>query len=578
MAKRNKQRQPTKKAAGDQRLANVERAQQKASRQPDRTEYGNIWHSTVNMVRDSEPMPSFSRLEIHRLDEWCKKCLMKEPFLAGFVNKLVSGHANRGWSLNGGKRIVAQTAAMLHRADPTTIRLDDGRVFLDEFRSAGWRQFSKRKILSYITRCAGSYTELQYRLEPRFQTTGWSLSQVVNLYNMDTSKVEYTDDPLYPIRYDGSAEWPAAAYYQLVASPMDSSDFYSYGLSPLYRCIRLAQLMVNISDWELGTLADDFVDAVLLLNGATDEEFNAAMKARTLVQANGNKAKRAAVLGSTDPSMPLTADVLHLREKPASLDDFTGRLYMLLQGYAVNLGYGLGHFMESPFGALLGRSGTEVDAAQRTTAEAGGNDYHLEDQGAMNRYVMPANIEFLYDDQSVDERANAEINEIRARTITELFLAQRLADDYKGGEYQGFARGRGNNLGTPEQFRQLMVDWGIVPPEWTESEEDVNITDVEQARMRDRVLAMPGVHRFMLGVESGQYRDDAIVRYHYNPETDVHGQTTIVPSVAALLAEQSRTFPIGQVRAATKTTKKVRKLLDKATDDAKAIAEVVANG
>ena len=572
-------RGPVKANEDDQLLDLVERKAQRSTRQPDREAYHNIWYSTVNMVSEMGPMPSFTRQNVTLIDDWCRKCLMREPYLAGFISKITSAHANRGWSLYGGKRIVNATAEMLHRFDPATVRMDDGRVFVDEFRSAGWRKASKRKSLSFLTRNAGTFVEIQYRMEPRFTLNGWQLSAVTNLYNMDSSKVEYTNDPLYPIRYDGSADWPAAAYYHLVSSPFDTSEFYDYGLSPLYRCIRLAQLMVNISDWELGTLADDFVDSVLLLNGATDEEFNAAMKARSVVQANGNKAKRAAVMGSVDPSVPLTADVLHLREKPATLDDFTGRIYMLLQGYAVNLGYGLGHFMESPFGALLGRSGNEIDVAQRTTAEAGGNDYHLEDQGMLNK-IVPAGIEFLYDEQDVDDRADAELTEIRAKTISELFLAQRLADDYKGGEYQGFARGRGNNLGTAEQFKQLMVDWQIVPPEWTESEEDVNITDVEQTRMRERALAHPGVHRFILGVENGTHRDDAIVRYHYNPEKDMHEHTTVVPSVMAMLEGQARTVVMGSPKPVDRVTdsqiKQARRQLLKRREDAKSIAGVIS--
>ena len=561
----------------DQLLTHVERSTQRSSRQPPREIYQNLWYSTVSMVSELGPFPSFDRQSIDRLDEWCRNCLMKEPYLAGFISKVVSAQANRGWSLFGGKRIVNATAEIFHRFDPATVRLDDGRVFVDEFRSAGWRRASKRKALSYITRCKGAFVEIQYRLEPRFTLNGWQLSAVTNLYNMDTSKVEYTNDPLYPIRYNGSEDWPAAAYYHLVSSPLDKSEFYDFGLSPLYRCIRLAQLMVNIGDWEIGTLADDFVDSILLLNGANDEDFNTAMKARSIVQANGNKAKRAAVLGNTDPSMPLTADLLHLREKPASLDDFTGRIYMLLQGYAVNLGYGLGHFMESPFGALLGRSGNEVDAAQRSTADAGGNDYHLEDQGMLNK-IVPAGIEFLYDEQDVDDRANAELTEIRAKTIADLFLAQRLAEDYAGKELKDFARGRGNNLGTAEQFKQLMVDWQIVPPEWTESEEDVNITDVEQTRLREKALSHPGVHRFILGVESGTYRDDAIVRYHYNPEKDMHEQATVVPSVMAMLEGQKRTMVMGAPvnRATDAQRKEARRQLLKRRDDAKAIAEVIS--
>ncbi len=280
-------REPVKVNADDQLLDLVERKVTKTSRQPDRDMYHNIWTSTLSMVSEMGPMPSFDKMNVDRLDEWCRKCLMKESYLSGFLAKITSAQANRGWSLYGGKRIVNATAEIFHRFDPATVRMDDGRVFVDEFRSAGWRRAAKRKSLSYLTRCKGTFVEIQYRMEPRFTLNGWQLSAVTNLYNMDSSKVEYTGDPLYPIRYDGSADWPAAAYYHLVSSPFDTSEFYEYGLSPLYRCIRLAQLMVNISDWELGTLADDFVDSVLLLNGATDEEFNADAGVWKTIQRGG---------------------------------------------------------------------------------------------------------------------------------------------------------------------------------------------------------------------------------------------------------------------------------------------------
>lgn len=562
-------------------IAAVERVAQASSRQPRNTgDLSGFWHSTVQWVREMGDMPDMGRCG--ELDRWCRDRLFAEPYLAGFFSKVVTAQANRGWSINGGKRTVNATAALLHRFDPVSVRLPSGYVYTDAYKAAGWRKAQKRKIFSYLTRNAGAFTEIQYRLEPRFTRNGWSLSQVSNLYNMDSGKTQWTGDPLFPIEYAGSKPWPAPSFYHLVAMPLDQEEHYNIGLSPLYRCINLAKLMVSISEWETGSLAPDLLDSLLILNGTTPEQFNEAMKARLTVGNQGNRAKRAGVLGSDDPDNKIDADVLSLRAMPPSLESFETRIHLLLQGYAVNLGYALDFFMDSAHGSLLGRSGTEVVAASRSTADSGGNDYHLEDQAQLNQLVMPAGVEFLYDDLAIDERELAEINEIRARTITELFTAQRLADDYKGGELLAFARGRGNNLGTALQFQQLMVQWGIVPPDWTADEEDVSVEDIEQHRLKERVLSTEAAHHLITEVEAGRMRDDSLVRYHYSPEKDRHGITTVVPSIKRHLDEQARTFLIGNVRRQERATKKevkdARKLLLDRLVDARSIKEGLADG
>ncbi|TXH02059.1 MAG: hypothetical protein E6R09_05455, partial [Rhodocyclaceae bacterium] len=119
-------RGPAKVNADDQLLDLVERKVTKTSRQPDREAYHNIWYSTVSMVNEMGLMPSFTRQNVTQIDEWCRKCLMREPYLAGFISKITSAQANRGWSLYGGKRIVNATAEIFHRFDPATVRMDDG--------------------------------------------------------------------------------------------------------------------------------------------------------------------------------------------------------------------------------------------------------------------------------------------------------------------------------------------------------------------------------------------------------------------------------------------------------------------
>lgn len=543
----------------------IERAIQQASRQ-DRDPIGSnlvsLWHSTVKWVRKMDQMPVFD--DCFALDKWCVERLHEEPYLAGFVSKAVSAQANRGWALYGGRRITQNTARMLHRFDPTTVRFADGRCYVDDLKSAGWRRASKRKSLSYLTRNAGTFVEIQYRLEPRFTRQGWRLSQVLNLYNMDSARVYWEGNGLYPISYDGSDAWPDPSFYHIVAMPLDVQEKYHIGLSPLYRCIRLAILMTEISDWEMGTLSDDFIDSILLLNGTDADEFNEAMRIREHVVTGGkNKAKRSAVLGNIEPDVDLRGELIKLRSMPESLTDFESRIFLLLQGYAVNLGYSLANFVDSPFSSLLGRSGAETNFLQRATNEAGGNDYHREDEEMMNNLVVPAGVQFNYDPQGDDEHHTAEIANIRSDSLVNLYEASNA---------------NGETLGTTEQFRELGVEWGLFHPDWTIQEDDTQTDHEEQTRIMDT----EAINRFIVGVESGRWPDDAIVRYHYSPKTNRARIRTVVRSVQELLDNKQRYYDMrlaipDKQRATEAERTAALELMRRQLEGSQAIAEMIVD-
>lgn len=560
----------------DEQIDVIERATQKGSRQEREplgaTQLNKMWYSTVEWVRKMDDMPS--RDNCTALDKWCRDRLLEEPYLAGIVSRAVSAQANRGWSLYGGKRVTEATSRMLHTFDPVSVRLKDGRVVIDSFKSAGWRRASKRKALSYNTRNGGAFVEMQRRLEPRFTRNGWSLSPVSYLYNMDTGLVEWTGDALYPIRYDGSHAWPNPSFYQIMSMPSDEQEHYHMGLSPLYRCIRLAVLMVEISEWEAGTLADDFIDSVLLLNGTDEDEFNKAMANRKVASVGGkkNKAKRAAVLGNIDPALKLEADLIRLRSMPDSLHDFEGRITLLLQGYAVNLGYSLSHFMDTSSSRLLGQSGAEADFIQKTTSESGGNDYHREDEEALNEFVVPANVEFHYDEQGVDDAEDAQLKELRSETLERLYLASR-GDTEGGVEY----------LGTTEQFRQLAIEWDLFDPEWTEQVEDVRTDHDDQTRyILQQYMERPAVQRCIHAVEEGIIRDDSLIHYSYNPETNQKRTRTMVRSVQEMIDGRQRFFAMLKVEPKRRATEDERvaalAIMKRHLTDAQEVAGVAQNG
>jgi hypothetical protein len=505
------------------------------TRQIDSRDHGadgsGFWYSTYNWVKTMPTCPDYGT-DMNTLDDWVIQQVERDPYMSGMVSKIVNTYSSRGWELTGGSRAVKNLAAILHQAHPNSYRLKDGSIYTNELKASGWRLFQKRKARSYLTRCRGVFVEVQHQKEPVYTRRGWRLSPLENFYNMDTTDVIWGADPLYPITYNYGDPWPDPSFYHLVAFPSDRDEYYRYGSSAAYRNIELSKILVAIHEWEQGTLDPHFMDGLLLLKGMTTEQFDQAMKAR--YDNLGNPAKRIAVLA--DPDVDLEAKLHILRTLPPTFERFIERVSFLLRGYALNFGFDSMYFFGAEGTRFFGTSDSESTSRESGIGESGQNEFHLQDQ-EMIQAVMPDTVGFTYQELDVDRRAYAELHQIQAKTLTNLFLAQRLPDNFEGGELLTIARARGPNLGTPEQFRQLMVEWNLVPPEWTATDENVNIDDLQQVRMTERVLSLPQSEALIKRVETGEHRDDQLVRYMYYPDTGHHGIDTVLPSIKRYLED-----------------------------------------
>ncbi|RIK33801.1 MAG: hypothetical protein DCC55_34260 [Chloroflexi bacterium] len=395
-----------------------------------------VWSSFVELGRTLHERAQPRAGDVQGLDTWMQEVLYCDPVLPGMIAKLTSAFAGQGWKIIGPARTAKRAAFVLENAD-------GGR---------GWFHFAETCAKSYLMRNMGCFVEVVHLFEPEVdEGTGElrsDLAPVTALYNMDSTKARWVRDKVYPLRYE-SKPWSRFDFFHLVDNPGDTDATRRRGQCALYRCLEYVKLMGLINAWEQGNLDPDFVDAILLLQGASDEQFGAAMNAREkAIDEKGNAAKRLAVLANEHEE--LQAELLFLRRRPESLEDFEARVRMIYEVYALNLGRDVTYWFPSQYAGRAYRTRSEVQSEERQAVES--NTFHPKLQEALQRYVMPQTVHFTFDNPAVSDRDYL----FRLREFVELGKTLYTARQVDG-----------EHLATKEEIRRFLAEADGRFEEWT---------------------------------------------------------------------------------------------------------------
>ncbi len=270
-----------------------------------------VWSSWLAMGKALNERAQPKAGDVQALDGWMQEVLYCDPVLPGMLAKLTTALAGQGWRVVGPARTASRAASVLEQAD-------GGR---------GWFHFAETCAKSYMQRNMGCFVEVVHQFAPEVDAeTGeliGELAPVTALYNMDSTKAKWVRDRVFPLRYEGKP-WSRFDFFHLVDNAGDTDATRLRGQCALYRCLEYVKLMGLINSWEQGSLDPDFIDAILLLRGASDDQFGQAMSAREkAIDEKGNAAKRLAVLASEHKT--IQADLLFLRRRPESLEEFEAR-------------------------------------------------------------------------------------------------------------------------------------------------------------------------------------------------------------------------------------------------------------
>jgi hypothetical protein len=423
--------------------AEIERQQTKTlSRQP-RFDPKAAFAAWLNFWHDKSIDPPPYQANSMQRDQFLQGFWRKEPHIAGVVNQVTTIDTNRGWELVGGKIQVARYSDILHEADG----------------GAGWRAMMRRSSLSFWTTDMGSLTEIgrEGRNGP-----------MRALYHVDPGRCYLTGLPDTPLAYQpamgGQQFWGPLDFFRICSLPSDIEAFRGLGYSALSRAIELVRVLYAVMVHDQEMLAARAPKGLLLLQGISEQQWIESLQAR---EENLDSLERTyyggvQVLASMGADQ-VDAKLVGLSQLPQNFD--AEKFYQLsMYSIALCFGYDSSEFFPVQFGAL-GR-GTETEVQHQKATGKGGVDFALSWQEMLQR-ELPATLHWEFEQR--DDAGELQEENVKAARLNTIAAA------YNAGIVQGAP------LISRQEARTLLAEAGIIPPEWTEIEEDVTATDTEEA-------------------------------------------------------------------------------------------------
>ncbi|NLD44101.1 MAG: hypothetical protein GX657_11475, partial [Chloroflexi bacterium] len=402
-------------------------------------------------------------------DRWLRAFWRLEPRLAGVMNSVTLIDANRGWSLVGGRNQVLRYTDILHNAE-------DG---------AGWRALMRKLSLSYWATDMGAVCELGR------DGAGGPLRA---LYHVDSARCRLTGKRTMPLEYHPAAggvqEWAAGDFLRVASMPSDDEAFRGLGFSAVSRCVEIARLLYAVLQHDQEQVGARAPKGLLLLQGISETQWEESLAAREADMASLERRYYGGVqvLASSGIEQ-VDAKLVALSQLPQNFD---AKMFLDLSmyGYALCFGYDPSEFWPVQFGAL-GR-GNETEVQHRKATGKGGLDFALSLQEQLQN-ELPGTLAFEFEQRDeAGELTTAALAQAKLNVVTTA---------YKAG------LGQGESLLTRDEARSLLVDAGIIPPEWTEAEEDVQVADTQDV---DRWLDTAAVRRAM-----ARWPEEEIVVYSW---------------------------------------------------------------
>lgn len=451
----------------------VERAVDTSSRQPRFTgDLDTVWGGVYTFLKTRELTQPRYQADSRGRDQWLRETWRKEPFWASVIKTCTLLDANRPWSLTGGRNQVYRYTRILTGAD-------DGK---------GWRHYASFSSESFRTADVGAVTELGR------DGRGGPLRGVYTVDPVCCRLTGKVDQPLnyYP-RGQRMQQWEPDDFFRVSSMTSTDERMRGLGFCATSMAFELISLLYGVLRHDQEKVGARMPEGLLLLKGVEQDQWTQALAAREKKLDGDLQYKYGAVMvlasgGDYLPEAALTS----LSELPPNFDREVF-LDQTMYAYAGIVGYDPSEFWPVQTGSI-GR-GEEPEIQHRKATKKGGAEWALATQERIGDQLPDT---LLYEFEAQDTEAQ----------LQEAELAMSWTEVADAIQYGGSQSPRISD----EQFLQLLVDKGVLPPEATELEEDIEATDTDQQRWRERVLRSPDLVR---AVEA--FPTEQIVKMRWTP-------------------------------------------------------------
>lgn len=435
---------------------------------------------------------------------WLSDFTRREPHLAGVLSSVVSVDKNRSWYMTGGRNQVIRFTNLAHN-------WENGK---------GWRWGASKASTSFWSTDMGAIVE-----EGRDGEGG----PLRALYHVDPTRCTLSGDFDHPLEYrplQGKPQkWSQGDFFRVASMPAIEEKYNDLGFCAVSRALELAKIMVAVYQHDQEQLGARMPNGLLLLQNVGEEQWQTALDSRNAKLDGLERAWFGGVMVLAHEGMEqMDAKLVGLSQLPIGFDHrmFTD---LLMFGIALSFGYDIREFWPVSSGAL--GTATETETQHRKAGSKGALDFGLGFQEQFQA-ELPDSLEFAFEERDADgELRDAGVALAKAQVVTTL---------YESGLRENAS------LISRDEARSLLANSGVIPPEWTEVEEEAIATDTEVARLkrlRERALELPQVWR---AIE--RFPEEPIVRYAWPQDRMI----TLWDSGASALHRKS--FPVARATSA----------------------------
>lgn len=425
-------------AAGEQAVERVRSFSRQPRFQPDNPD--RTLGSLLMWVKQRELQQVAYSADSRARDQWLRTFWHLEPHFAGVLNSVIQVDSNRGWTLTGGRNQVYRYTDILHESEA----------------GEGWRTFIKTASLSYHTSDMGTVVELG-----RDGPAG----PMRAMFNVDPVCCRLTGNISFPLEY-----WPASSgkpqrwaptdFFRVVSMPSNDETMHGLGFCSTSRAVEIVSLLYSVLLHDEEKVGARMPQGLLLLSGISEEQWRDALLSRKADLDAENRARFGGVMVLAQEGLEqIDARLFALSSLP---DNFNRETFLnqCMYAYALCFGYDPREFWPVSGGQL--GSATETEVQHMKATGKGGLDFVLSFQERLQR-ELPDTIDFEFEQRD------------DAGSQMEAAVAQAWADVAKTLYEAGATTGQA--LLDRRYTLSLLADHGIIPPEWTELEEETKATD-----------------------------------------------------------------------------------------------------
>jgi len=429
----------------NQALEKVERATAKTtSKQPrfsQTIDRGRFFMSVYDWYKNSlSDEPVYSANSSAR-DRWLSTVWQKEAHFAGVINSVVSIDKNRQWYVTGGRNQASRFNSILRS-------VDGGK---------GWRNYMSRTALSFYTADIGAITEIG-----RDGKDG----PVRELFFVDPARCRLSGDAIaYTAPGGKEQQWQAQDFFSVNSLASTNEDYNGLGFCAESRALQFIRLMLGIYEHDMEMLGAKAPRGLLLLQNIDEQQWEDAMAARKVKQTQREQEWFGSVAVLAQNGIEnIDAKLVALSQLPANFDLQT-YTNLLMYGYALCVGYDPREFWPVSSGSL--GTATESEVQHNKATGKGGLDFILNYQDRLQQ-TMPDTVLFEFEQRDIS-------GELETATVQKAWVdvAAVLYD-------------KGMGVLTKDQTLIYLADQGIIPADWTATEEDATIESSGQQRMIKR--------------------------------------------------------------------------------------------